>query len=71
MVSIPAAIPVTEPEPEPIIATLMSVLPHVPPVLASAKTVEAPIHTLVLPVIDAGKGLMVKTVVVKQVVGKV
>jgi len=55
--------PVTVPD-VPIVATPVAELLHVPPDVTSLKVVLKPWHTAVVPVITAGKGFMVATVVV-------
>lgn len=52
MVAAPTATPVTTPV-EPIVAMDGLLLLHVPPVVASARTVVYPAHTLELPVMAA------------------
>ena len=64
MVAEPAVTPVTTPEAS-IVATPVALLLHVPPLVASASVVVADVHTVVVPVIDAGvagKGLIVTVV---------
>ena len=67
----PAATPVTRPEPEPIVAIDTSLLLHVPPLVASVSVVVAPSQTLSVPPIVAGSGLMVTNVVLRHDVGSV
>ena len=55
MLAEPAETPVTMPE-IPTVATLPSLLDHVPPVLAVASVVELPSHTVAVPVMLAGTG---------------
>lgn len=52
--------PVTIPEPAPIDPIAGILLLQAPKTVASLRTVVAPTHTLVVPVITAGKGLTVK-----------
>lgn len=59
IVAVPGAIPVTIPEDVPTVATDVFVLLHEPPVMELLKTVELPTHTLAIPVIAAGLGLIV------------
>lgn len=71
----PAPTPVTTPPPAPgpgvMVATERVPLLHVPPGIASDNVVVSPEHIVVTPVIAAGSGLTVTTVVVKQPVGNV
>ena len=69
----PPAVPtgVTTPDEEPMLATLVLPLTHVPPVVASARVVVAFAQTVVVPVITEGNGLMEITAVVKQPPGRV
>jgi hypothetical protein len=62
--------PVAIPD-EPIVATAVLLLLHTPPAVASDKVVVAATHTVVAPVIPAGKGLTEKEVVTKQPAGNV
>ena len=62
---------VTTPDEEPMLATLVLPLTHVPPVVASASVVVALAQTVVVPVMIAGNGLMEITAVVKQPPGRV
>ena len=64
MVAFPAAMPVTIPVAELIVATAVLVLLHVPHAVASDKFVVRPVHTLVTPVIAAGVRFTVITCVV-------
>ena len=59
MIELPAVTPVTTP-PAVIVATARVPLFHAPPAAASLKAVVDPTHTLVIPVIAAGKGLTVR-----------
>lgn len=59
----PAVTPVKIPVDELIVAIEISLLLHAPPVVISFRTVVRPVHTVSVPVIDAGKGLTVTIVV--------
>lgn len=59
MVAVPAAIPVTTPEPVPTVATVVAADDHVPGVVALANVVLPPAHTVAVPVIVAGNGCTV------------
>ena len=59
---VPANIPETIPV-EPIVATAVVPLIHVPPAVPSANVEEEPGQTFIVPVIVAGKGLTVRIVV--------
>ena len=54
------------PEDTPTVATEVLLLIHVPPAVASLNVVDDPIHTDVVPVMAAGSGLTVTTLVTKQ-----
>jgi hypothetical protein len=69
-IDVPDDIPETMPEEEPIVATPMLELLHVPPPLL-LKVVVKPSQTDVVPVIAAGNEFTFNTVVVMQPVGKV
>jgi hypothetical protein len=56
---VPAATPLTVPDPEPTVACAVLLLLQVPPAVPSLKVVVKPTHTLVVPVIAAGTGLTV------------
>lgn len=72
IIVVPRATPDTSPVPASIVATLVVVLAHVPPPLASLRFVMLPIHTPAEPEIAAGSGFTVITVVViHDVVGAV
>ena len=62
IVDVPGVPPVTKPEADPIVATTVLLLIHVPPP-ASLKVVDRPEHTDVVPVIADGNGLTVATFV--------
>ena len=70
IVAPPAETPVAMPAPD-MDAIEVLLLLHVPPAVASLSGTEYPMHIDVLPVIAAGKGLTVITVVAKQPVGNV
>ena len=65
MTVVPAATPVTMPV-EPTLAVPGARLAHTPPPVPSASVVVAPTHTLSVPVIAAGSGLMVMFLTAKQ-----
>lgn len=73
MVVVPPGLapPVTSPEPEPIVATVVLLLLHVPPDDASFKVVVAPAQIPVVPVIGDGTGFTVSIAVAAQPVDKV
>ena len=71
IVAVPEGPAVTTPLVIPMLAMPGAPLLQVPGVVASLSVVVSPEHTLSVPVIAAGNGLTVITVVVKQVVGKV
>jgi hypothetical protein len=56
---------------EPIVATAVLLLLHVPPVVVLLNVVVLPTHTAVMPVIAPGSGLTVIMVEVKQPVPNV
>lgn len=60
----PAKTPVTKPVAISIVATLVLLLVQVPPGVAFAKAVVAPTHNDAVPVIAAGDGMTVITLVV-------
>jgi hypothetical protein len=62
---------VTSPVNEPIVAMVVALMLHVPPPVGSLKCVVNPEHTLKVPAILAGNGLIVTIAVVIQPVGKV
>ena len=68
MVVVPPLIPVTIPV-EPTVATLVMVLSHVPPALMSESEVVEPAQRTAVPVIGAGSGLTVTTIVAIQPAG--
>ncbi len=55
---LPIVNPFTTPVDEPIVATAILLLLHVPPLGPVANVVELPAHTVVAPLIGAGNGLM-------------
>ena len=63
MVAVPAETPVTVPDDVPTVATPVDPEVHVPPDVTSLSVVEAPIHTVAVPVIEAGNALTVTTCV--------
>jgi hypothetical protein len=65
IVAVPAILPVTTPEEEPIIALLL-LDAHVPPATAFANVVVDPTQTEAVPVIADGVGYIVTTFVTKQ-----
>jgi len=67
MIVAPEAIPVTKPVLDPIVATDVLLLLHVPPLAAgSLKTEVSPTQALVTPVTIEGGALTVTTVVTRQ-----
>ena len=66
MVTTPEVTPVTIPDVEPMVATPVLLLVHVPPEVASVNVVVKPTHTFVVPPIAAGFGLTVKLVTAIQ-----
>ena len=71
MVAVPLLIPLIIPVVPPT-ETLVLLLVHVPPAMPSLRVVDDPLHTLGVPVMAVGLGLMVATVLVLQPVrGKV
>ena len=71
IVGTPAATPVTTPVPLLTVANDVLLLLQVPSGVASLSAVVKPAHTLVVPVIAAGSGFTVTTLVMIQPVGKV
>jgi len=71
MVVVPAVIPVAIPESPPIVATEGLPLLHTPPGVASDSATVIPPHTVELPVIAAGTGLTVSSIVAVQPAGSV
>ncbi len=71
IVVVPAAKPVTRPEPDPMVATATALLLHNPNGVGSDNVVVRPRHTLFEPVTDAGNGFTVTALVVIQPVGNV
>ena len=65
MVTVPATIPVTIPVPAPMEASAGILLAHVPPP-ASLKVVVEPMQTWFVPPIEAGNGLTVTFLVIRQ-----
>jgi hypothetical protein len=70
IVEVPASTPVTTPEAEPTVATLVVLLAHVPPP-ASVSVAVKPSHATDVPLIADGNGFTVTRVLVKQPVGNV
>ena len=68
---VPPVIPVTRPEKVSIVATGGVLLDHVPPFTVFDKVVVVPAHSCRIPLIGAGSGSTVITVVVIQVNGEV
>ncbi len=62
----PGAMPVAVPVPTPIVATVPSLLTHVPPPGALLSVVEIPAHILSVPLIADGFALTVTVVEVRQ-----
>jgi hypothetical protein len=58
IVSVPAVIPITIPDPDPIVALVLLAL-QAPPVVPSASVVVCPVHTLCVPVIPTGAAFTV------------
>jgi hypothetical protein len=71
MIATPGEIPLTNPDDNPIVAMPVAEEVQVPPEIASLRTVVAPVHRLVGPVMAEGVLLTVIVVVVTQPVGKV
>jgi hypothetical protein len=69
--AIPALIPVTMPDAPPTVATLGVLLVHTPPVGVDPNGVVLPWHTLNVPLITEGSGLIATLCVTEQVVGNV
>ncbi len=63
MVVTPAEFPVIMPDAELIEATVVELLDHMPPAVASIKVPVDPTHILADPVIGAGDGVTVRTIV--------
>jgi hypothetical protein len=66
IVVMPMATPLITPVEEPTVATAVLLLLHVPPDDAEVSVVVLPTHVTAVPVIDAGKGSTVTTVVVEH-----
>ena len=71
MAAMPADIPLTIPELTPIVATALLPLVQVPPPVALLKAVVAPVHNVVVPVINPGIGLTVTVFSAEQPLGSV
>ena len=59
MVALPAAIPVTRPDEEPMVAVPLALLVHLPVPVASESVVVRPRQTEAVPVIATGRALTV------------
>ena len=70
MMEMPAVIPVTSPDPEPIAEFVLLML-QIPPEAESINVPTEPAHTTVVPVTGDGSGFTVKVAVVIQPVGSV
>jgi hypothetical protein len=66
MTEVPAATPHAVPVELPMVATAVLLLLHVPPAVASLRVVQVPAHMVVVPMIAAGNGLTVATIVAVQ-----
>jgi len=66
MFAVPAAIPVTRPEPVTTVATDGALLLQVPPPVALLSVAVCPIHTVSRPVFDGNSLFTVTTVVLVQ-----
>ena len=64
--AVPLPTPATIPEIEPILATAVLVLVHIPPPIASLRSISPPTQTLKVPVMVDGIGFTMKRVVVLQ-----
>ena len=71
MLAVPAAIPVKTPDDEPMVATSVLLLVHVPPAGVLLTVVVRPTHTLKVPVIVVGSALTVIEDVAAQPLGNV
>src|SRR6185436_17069239 len=62
MVAVPGVTPVTMPDPEPTVATVVALLDHVTPGVASLMVVVDPAHTGAVPprTVIAGNGLVLR-----------
>lgn len=58
--------PVTTPDEVPMVAMVVILLLHVPPLAASLRVVVLPWHTLVIPVIAGGGGVTVTVPVIEH-----
>jgi hypothetical protein len=65
-VVVPVVTPVTIPVNDPIVATDVVLLAHVPPIEASVSVIVAPTHTAPGPLIGTGSGLTVTITVLTQ-----
>ena len=66
IVAVPAETPVAIPEPDPIVAMLVALLLHVPPLIGLLSVVLPPMHIWVVPVIAGDGGVTVITPVTAQ-----
>jgi hypothetical protein len=66
IIEVPEETPSTEPSEGLTIATEGLLLDHVPPVVPSERVVDAPVHTVAVPIIVDGSGLTVTTTVLLQ-----
>jgi hypothetical protein len=71
IVAVPAETPVKTPVPDPITATLVLLLTHVPPDVAFVRIAEAPAQTDAAPVMAGGKVLTVIVVLVAHPLGNI
>jgi hypothetical protein len=59
MVEVPVATPVTTPEDDPTVATVVVELIHEPPLVASVSVIDDPAQTVLPPLIAAGAAVTV------------
>lgn len=71
IIEVPGPTPTATPVVEPIVATDVVPLLHVPPTVEVLNVVDAPWQILVVPVMAAGNGITVNVFVVKQLLGSV
>lgn len=71
IMDVPDVIALTNPVPEPIVAILVLLLSHEPPLVISVSKEVLPMQSDVGPVIDAGNGFTVIVNVVRQPVANV
>jgi hypothetical protein len=67
----PVEIPLTTPEPVPIVATDGVPLLHTPPEVVSDRVVVEPAHSIVIPVMGVGGTYMLSVLFTKQPLGNV